>query len=178
MSALQEAFDARLKYTHFRILVIGRANAGKTTLLKRVCNTDEEPCIYDEKNNNLVSASSLSVGNFSSEDIPGGSNRRSGYLNLTDRIYLSEIDPLSAGSTISTAHSLLRATRNSFSTILQVLRPEAKHRLSKSKPSLRNAPSRRKYMINSMLYGQSAVSGSFSVLDAYALCVAAGIALS
>jgi GTPase Era involved in 16S rRNA processing len=54
MSALQEAFDARLKYTHFRILVIGRANAGKTTLLKRVCNTDEEPCIYDEKKNNLV----------------------------------------------------------------------------------------------------------------------------
>ena len=59
MSALQEAFDARLKYTHFRILVIGRANAGKTTLLKRVCNTDEEPCIYDEKKNNLVSTSSM-----------------------------------------------------------------------------------------------------------------------
>lgn len=66
MSTLQEAFDARLKYTHFRILVIGRANAGKTTLLKRVCNTDEEPCLYDEENNNLVSTSSLSVGDFSS----------------------------------------------------------------------------------------------------------------
>ncbi|KAG6913995.1 hypothetical protein DXG01_002996, partial [Tephrocybe rancida] len=39
----------RKKYTRFRILVIGRANAGKTTLLKRVCNTDEELCIYDEK---------------------------------------------------------------------------------------------------------------------------------
>ncbi|KAI9433701.1 hypothetical protein H4582DRAFT_2185552, partial [Lactarius indigo] len=37
----------------FRILVIGRANAGKTTLLKRVCNTTEEPCIYDEKSNSL-----------------------------------------------------------------------------------------------------------------------------
>ena len=45
----------RSKYTHFRILVIGRANAGKTTLLKRVCNTTEDPCIYDEKNHNLVS---------------------------------------------------------------------------------------------------------------------------
>ena len=67
MSALQEAFDARLKYTHFRILVIGRANAGKTTLLKRVCNTDEEPCIYDEGKNNLVSASSISVGGFGSQ---------------------------------------------------------------------------------------------------------------
>ena len=49
-----DAFDARKKYTRFRILVIGRANAGKTTLLKRVCSTAEEPCIYDEKNNNLV----------------------------------------------------------------------------------------------------------------------------
>jgi len=49
-----DAFDARKKYTCFRILVIGRANAGKTTLLKRVCNTAEEPCIYDEENNNLV----------------------------------------------------------------------------------------------------------------------------
>src|SRR6266571_4634146 len=27
----------------FRILVIGRANAGKTMLLKRVCNTKEDP---------------------------------------------------------------------------------------------------------------------------------------
>ena len=48
------ALELRDKYRHFRILVIGRANAGKTTLLKRVCNTSEEPCIYDEENNNLV----------------------------------------------------------------------------------------------------------------------------
>ena len=47
-------YDLRAKFTHFRILVIGRANAGKTTLLQRVCNTTEEPCIYDEDNNNLV----------------------------------------------------------------------------------------------------------------------------
>jgi len=46
--------EIRDKYRQFRILVIGRANAGKTTLLKRVCNTDEEPCIYDEENKNLV----------------------------------------------------------------------------------------------------------------------------
>ncbi|KAG6915999.1 hypothetical protein DXG01_008884 [Tephrocybe rancida] len=51
------ASELRMKYTHFRILVIGRANAGKTTLLKRVCNTDEDPCIYDEKNNALLDPS-------------------------------------------------------------------------------------------------------------------------
>ena len=55
MSDFQDALDLRQKYKLFRILVIGRANAGKTTLLKRVCNTTEEPCIYDEQNNNLVS---------------------------------------------------------------------------------------------------------------------------
>ncbi|KAG1893482.1 uncharacterized protein F5891DRAFT_962890 [Suillus fuscotomentosus] len=31
----------------FRILIIGRANAGKTTILQRVCNTRENPEIYD-----------------------------------------------------------------------------------------------------------------------------------
>ena len=48
-------YDLRSKYTRFRILVIGRANAGKTTLLQRVCNTTEDPCIYDDDSKNLVS---------------------------------------------------------------------------------------------------------------------------
>jgi len=47
----EEAAKLRAKYTRFRILVIGRANAGKTTLLKRVCNTTEEPSIYDGDKN-------------------------------------------------------------------------------------------------------------------------------
>ena len=51
----RKPYDLRSTYTRFRILVIGRANAGKTTLLKRVCNTTEDPCIYDENNKNLVS---------------------------------------------------------------------------------------------------------------------------
>ena len=34
---------------HFRILVIGRSNAGKTTLLQRVCNTTELPDIFNIK---------------------------------------------------------------------------------------------------------------------------------
>ncbi|THV05872.1 hypothetical protein K435DRAFT_789890 [Dendrothele bispora CBS 962.96] len=50
---ISQASKLREKYKHFRVLVIGRANAGKTTLLKRVCNTDEDPCIYDEENKNL-----------------------------------------------------------------------------------------------------------------------------
>ena len=52
---VRNRYDLRAKYTRFRILVIGRANAGKTTLLQRVCKTTEDPCIYDENNKNLVS---------------------------------------------------------------------------------------------------------------------------
>ena len=33
----------------FRILIIGRANAGKTTILQRVCNTEERPKIFNHK---------------------------------------------------------------------------------------------------------------------------------
>ena len=32
----------------FRVLVLGRANAGKTTILQRVCETTESPKIYRE----------------------------------------------------------------------------------------------------------------------------------
>ncbi|KAG2059307.1 hypothetical protein BDR06DRAFT_967855 [Suillus hirtellus] len=35
------------KISRFRILIIGRANAGKTTILKRICNTRENPEIYN-----------------------------------------------------------------------------------------------------------------------------------
>jgi 50S ribosomal subunit-associated GTPase HflX len=33
----------------FRVLIIGRANAGKTTILQRLCNTGEQPKIFDRE---------------------------------------------------------------------------------------------------------------------------------
>jgi GTPase SAR1 family protein len=41
----------RAKCPQFRILIIGKANAGKTTILRKVCNAkpDAKPIIYDEK---------------------------------------------------------------------------------------------------------------------------------
>ncbi|KAI6139521.1 GTP-binding protein [Pisolithus tinctorius] len=37
----------------FRILVMGRANAGKTTILQRVCNSSENPEIFDRNGNKI-----------------------------------------------------------------------------------------------------------------------------
>ncbi|KAG1821463.1 GTP-binding protein [Suillus variegatus] len=41
------ASDIRREIHRFRILIIGRANAGKTTIIQRVCDTREKPEIYD-----------------------------------------------------------------------------------------------------------------------------------
>jgi GTPase SAR1 family protein len=51
--------ELREKIKRFRILIIGRANAGKTTILQRVCKTRENPEIYNsagEKVQFMISA--------------------------------------------------------------------------------------------------------------------------
>ena len=48
--------DIREKIGRFRILVVGRANAGKTTLLQRVCNTTENPEVFDGEGNKVNTA--------------------------------------------------------------------------------------------------------------------------
>ena len=40
----------------FRVLIIGRANAGKTTILQRVCNTTDKPKIFDPKGHEVFLA--------------------------------------------------------------------------------------------------------------------------
>jgi GTPase SAR1 family protein len=51
-----EPSKIRQKIGRFRILVIGRANAGKTTILQRVCNTRENPEIYNGAGKKIDSA--------------------------------------------------------------------------------------------------------------------------
>ncbi|KAG2145437.1 uncharacterized protein EDB93DRAFT_1087141 [Suillus bovinus] len=43
----------RGKIRRFRILIIGRTNAGKTTILGRVCNTRDNPEIHDSAGNKI-----------------------------------------------------------------------------------------------------------------------------
>ncbi|KAG1788653.1 GTP-binding protein [Suillus plorans] len=48
-----EAQDLRRMMGRFRVLIMGRANAGKTTILQKVCNTTDQPEIYDTKGNKV-----------------------------------------------------------------------------------------------------------------------------
>jgi len=43
------AEEIRAECPQFRILIIGKANAGKTTILRKVCNVkpDAKPIVYD-----------------------------------------------------------------------------------------------------------------------------------
>jgi GTPase SAR1 family protein len=43
----QTQVNRSLFLCRFRILIVGRANAGKTTILQTVCKTRENPEIYD-----------------------------------------------------------------------------------------------------------------------------------
>jgi hypothetical protein len=54
---LQEQFEC----PYFRILIIGRANAGKTTILEKVCGVAQgtEPIIYDKDGVEIKSKSKL-----------------------------------------------------------------------------------------------------------------------
>ncbi|KZP16639.1 hypothetical protein FIBSPDRAFT_920936 [Athelia psychrophila] len=43
------AQDIRERIDRIRILIIGRANAGKTTVLQKVCGTTDEPIVYNAR---------------------------------------------------------------------------------------------------------------------------------
>ena len=59
------ALTPRAPFLRFRVLVIGRANAGKTSILQRVCDTTESPKIYrrgeEVRSTNFVYKSDLTA---------------------------------------------------------------------------------------------------------------------
>ena len=38
--------EIRTRFNQFRVLVVGRANAGKTTLLRKICNATGDPIVF------------------------------------------------------------------------------------------------------------------------------------
>jgi predicted GTPase len=52
------AEEIRAKCPQFRILIIGKANAGKTTILRKVCNAkpDAKPIVYDAEGKEIILA--------------------------------------------------------------------------------------------------------------------------
>ncbi|EDQ98184.1 GTP-binding protein [Laccaria bicolor S238N-H82] len=52
----RRAHNVRNVTKRFRVLIIGRANAGKTTILQRVCNTTEQPKIFNQKGHEIDSS--------------------------------------------------------------------------------------------------------------------------
>src|SRR5437016_10855013 len=51
-----DAAALRAQCPQFRVLVIGKANAGKTTILRKVCNAgpDSKPVIHDPQGNEIT----------------------------------------------------------------------------------------------------------------------------
>jgi len=43
----------RRRFKCIRILILGRANAGKTTILQKVCKTSADPEIFDSQGNKV-----------------------------------------------------------------------------------------------------------------------------
>ncbi|KDQ52392.1 hypothetical protein JAAARDRAFT_110269, partial [Jaapia argillacea MUCL 33604] len=43
----------RKMYRRFRVLIMGKANSGKTTILQKICDTTEQPIILDQNGNKV-----------------------------------------------------------------------------------------------------------------------------
>ncbi|KDQ17552.1 hypothetical protein BOTBODRAFT_577359 [Botryobasidium botryosum FD-172 SS1] len=56
---MEETIEIRSKYQYFRVLVMGRANAGKTTTLQAVCGTTEAPEVYNRRGRKVGAKKSI-----------------------------------------------------------------------------------------------------------------------
>ncbi|KAN0137755.1 hypothetical protein V8E53_004239 [Lactarius tabidus] len=75
-----EQIRRRIPKFPFRVLVIGRANAGKTTILQRICETTESPTVYRGWGNEEVTLEpSVNRGEHSIDDELVFSNHK-GYV--------------------------------------------------------------------------------------------------
>ena len=61
---LEQAENVRRLTPRFRVLIIGRANAGKTTILQRVCNTTDQPKIFSQKGHEVFQVLDIVVYHY------------------------------------------------------------------------------------------------------------------
>ena len=144
---MDKAIDLRSKCRHFRILVIGRANSGKTTLLKKVCNSVEDPEIFTPSGKKvrgsyylqtrrvhyLIPTRSIAARSHHSGGVIRGMNHNP--IQVCSRLLFHSVD-----CTISMTNSCLKAVPNSFSTILVDSNPALWKKLRRWTLLSRNEP--------------------------------------
>lgn len=62
VTAEERRAKLRERTGRFRVLIVGRANAGKTTILKKICNTTDEPEIYNSDGEKVIGLYALILG--------------------------------------------------------------------------------------------------------------------
>ena len=60
----RRAHNLRNRTKRFRVLIIGRANAGKTTILQRVCNTTEQPKIFNREGHEVFDVLDIIINRY------------------------------------------------------------------------------------------------------------------
>ena len=146
---MDKAIDLRSMCGHFRILVIGRANAGKTTLLKKVCNSVEDPEIFDPSGEKVWGIYYLRTWrvhsfnpNFDRLQLDPTVVQESSEVWIIHNPTQVHYHLLfhSVDCTISITSSYLKAVPNSFSTILVDSNPALWAKLRQWILSSRNEP--------------------------------------
>ncbi|KAH9057346.1 hypothetical protein EDB87DRAFT_1565366 [Lactarius vividus] len=73
----------------FRVLIVGRANAGKTTILQRICETTESPIIYRGREEVTLDPSMDVSDNSISPRLPLNSTSQRGEHSIDDQLVFS-----------------------------------------------------------------------------------------
>ena len=147
----------RKKFPRFRVLVIGRANAGKTSLLQRLCKTTEFP-IGRDRNGNEVSVDFLCRNWVTSNQLSlPGQHRREGDLGCgyLCGVIMPLLTSYSVASMTLSMKFHFQAMTVLFSMILVDLRLVAKMNSGGFSHSLRDVLKNKGLQIACMSYGSS-----------------------
>ncbi|KDQ07113.1 hypothetical protein BOTBODRAFT_181004 [Botryobasidium botryosum FD-172 SS1] len=122
----------------FRILIIGRANAGKTTILRAVCGAEGEPNVYDQEGNEITAQvhpkNAPEATPAESEAVPDTTVTESGAVpdlavaeseDLPDATLAESGGELTPRSTRLALHTTLRTTFRSIRACIMCRAPDS-----------------------------------------------------